>query len=518
MDAAPGGAPRRRAPGAPGPRRRPADARGPARVPRRDPQRVVRRRHPLRVPSGPAAAAARARRAAPGHRGRAGALHRPPGRRARRRGVRAGPDRRGAAAQLRHPAPRDRRRRGRAGAPGARRRRPDRRALALRDPAHIEALARERLGYARPGEMPYRVELPGDANAPRDPRDAGSGPSCRPPRPTCPGTPASPAPPSARPRERRGTGTRGEDRPTAQDPARRPRGRARGRTDRPAPAGPAPGRPPLPVRAPDVVETAPRLEDGTPFPTLYYATCPRLTSRIGTLEADGLMREQTERLETDAEFAAALRAAPTRPTSPSATPSSRSGTEVSAGRHARAREVPARPRRPHPRPRAGGEPVRRRGPRAPRPVVDAGPCVGAPPTARADGNHPDGLTPRRSTGRRTRGGSVPISGTHRGAGIPAGWTRTPARSRPPSRFDRHACRTAGWSYRFPRPVQCGGADGPSHTGYRARAGPPHGGLAGPPAARPPGGPLPPGRPATGPDARAEEFPATPPPAERPRPR
>src|SRR4051812_4379315 len=46
---------------------------------------------------------------------------------------------------------------------------------ALRDPAHIEALARERLGYARPGEVPYRVELPGDANAPRDPRDAGAG-------------------------------------------------------------------------------------------------------------------------------------------------------------------------------------------------------------------------------------------------------------------------------------------------------------------------------------------------------
>ena len=55
---------------------------------------------------------------------------------------------------------------------------------------------------------------------------------------------------------------------------------------------------------PDVVETAPRLEDGTPFPTLFYATCPRLTSRIGTLEADGLMGAQTGRLETDPAFAA----------------------------------------------------------------------------------------------------------------------------------------------------------------------------------------------------------------------
>ena len=59
-----------------------------------------------------------------------------------------------------------------------------------------------------------------------------------------------------------------------------------------------------PCGRPDVVETAPRLEDGTPFPTLYYATCPRLTSRIGTLEADGLMAEQTGRLGTDPAFAA----------------------------------------------------------------------------------------------------------------------------------------------------------------------------------------------------------------------
>ncbi|MGZ6792957.1 MAG: DUF501 domain-containing protein, partial [Mycobacteriales bacterium] len=29
-----------------------------------------------------------------------------------------------------------------------------------------------------------------------------------------------------------------------------------------------------PCGQPDVVETSPRLEDGTPFPTLYYLTCP----------------------------------------------------------------------------------------------------------------------------------------------------------------------------------------------------------------------------------------------------
>ncbi len=47
---------------------------------------------------------------------------------------------------------------------------------------------------------------------------------------------------------------------------------------------------------PDVVETWPRLADGTPFPTLYYLTCPRAASAIGRLEASGLMREMTERL------------------------------------------------------------------------------------------------------------------------------------------------------------------------------------------------------------------------------
>ena len=50
---------------------------------------------------------------------------------------------------------------------------------------------------------------------------------------------------------------------------------------------------------PDVVETSPRLDDGTPFPTLYYLTCPRLASLIGTLESDWLMKEMTARLATD---------------------------------------------------------------------------------------------------------------------------------------------------------------------------------------------------------------------------
>jgi len=54
-----------------------------------------------------------------------------------------------------------------------------------------------------------------------------------------------------------------------------------------------------PCGAPDVVETLPRLDDGTPFPTTYYVTCPRATGAISTLESSGLMREMQDRLATD---------------------------------------------------------------------------------------------------------------------------------------------------------------------------------------------------------------------------
>jgi hypothetical protein len=64
-----------------------------------------------------------------------------------------------------------------------------------------------------------------------------------------------------------------------------------------------------PCGNPDVIETSPRLPDGTPFPTLYYLTCPKATAAIGTLESSGMMREMTDRLGADAELAAAYRAA-----------------------------------------------------------------------------------------------------------------------------------------------------------------------------------------------------------------
>src|SRR5690349_22230177 len=55
-----------------------------------------------------------------------------------------------------------------------------------------------------------------------------------------------------------------------------------------------------PCGLPDVVETTPRLADGTPFPTLYYLTCPRAVAAISRLEAAGVMRQMQERLSTDA--------------------------------------------------------------------------------------------------------------------------------------------------------------------------------------------------------------------------
>ncbi len=61
----------------------------------------------------------------------------------------------------------------------------------------------------------------------------------------------------------------------------------------------------------DVVQTQPRLTDGSPFPTLYYLTCPRAAAAVSRLEAAGLMREMTARLVDDAELRDAYTAAHT---------------------------------------------------------------------------------------------------------------------------------------------------------------------------------------------------------------
>ena len=64
-----------------------------------------------------------------------------------------------------------------------------------------------------------------------------------------------------------------------------------------------------PCGAPDVVLSAPVLPDGSPFPTVYYLTCPRASGRIGTLEGSGEMRRLAEELEGSEELQAAVRVA-----------------------------------------------------------------------------------------------------------------------------------------------------------------------------------------------------------------
>ena len=60
---------------------------------------------------------------------------------------------------------------------------------------------------------------------------------------------------------------------------------------------------------PTVVRTAPRLDDGTPFPTSYYLTHPAAVKGCSTLEAEHLMETFNADLADDAELAAAYVAA-----------------------------------------------------------------------------------------------------------------------------------------------------------------------------------------------------------------
>ncbi|WP_104082949.1 DUF501 domain-containing protein [Cryobacterium sp. Y11] len=61
--------------------------------------------------------------------------------------------------------------------------------------------------------------------------------------------------------------------------------------------------------APTVVATAPRLADGTPFPTLYYLCHPAATAAISSLEATQVMNEYNDLLADDDEVRAAYQAA-----------------------------------------------------------------------------------------------------------------------------------------------------------------------------------------------------------------
>ena len=83
---------------------------------------------------------------------------------------------------------------------------------------------------------------------------------------------------------------------------------------------------------PDVVTTAPRLPDGSPFPTLFYLTCPRAASADRAargVRADA--RDDRAARGRSRQLAAAYDGRPRSTTSAAATPSSVLPGAVSAG-------------------------------------------------------------------------------------------------------------------------------------------------------------------------------------------
>ena len=64
---------------------------------------------------------------------------------------------------------------------------------------------------------------------------------------------------------------------------------------------------------PTVVATAPRLPDGTPFPTTYYLTHPAAVKGASTLEAEHVMETSTRNSRPMRSCVPPMRA-PTRPT------------------------------------------------------------------------------------------------------------------------------------------------------------------------------------------------------------
>lgn len=60
---------------------------------------------------------------------------------------------------------------------------------------------------------------------------------------------------------------------------------------------------------PVVVAVPPLLDDGTPFPTRYWLTCPLAVTRIGRLEGAGGVKRMETKAAVDEEFGARLQAA-----------------------------------------------------------------------------------------------------------------------------------------------------------------------------------------------------------------
>ena len=60
---------------------------------------------------------------------------------------------------------------------------------------------------------------------------------------------------------------------------------------------------------PVVIDVPPILDDGTPFPTMHWLTCPLATLRVSRIESAGGVRSADEQIRTDADVRAAFGAA-----------------------------------------------------------------------------------------------------------------------------------------------------------------------------------------------------------------
>ena len=50
---------------------------------------------------------------------------------------------------------------------------------------------------------------------------------------------------------------------------------------------------------PVVIKVPPNLDDGTPFPTTYWLSCPMYTKKVGSLESTGLIKELDDQIQKD---------------------------------------------------------------------------------------------------------------------------------------------------------------------------------------------------------------------------
>ena len=130
---------------------------------------------------------------------------------------------------------------------------------------------------------------------------------------------------------------------------------------------------------PTVVATAPRLADGTPFPTFYYLSHPAATAAMSALEATQVMASAPSCSPPTPTCAPPIaRAHGALPRRPRAVRRGRRDRRHLGRRHADPRQVPARARRALARGGPRREPDRR--PRARALVVVARPSASAPIT------------------------------------------------------------------------------------------------------------------------------------------